>query len=884
MSDMPSTTDPAPPEEPTGVVSGEFGARIRPAQTMPASSSGVTLPPLYGLPMMGFGMVAMAPLSGGLPSMPSGMSSMPSSMPSGMSSGVSSQGTAPTQQQLPSLTQNQNTATNQQLFYNTSQFMAIPAFYMPTHNYYPVPMQHLSQPAPRLPQLLVQQQNQPALPSQQQQLPPPSKPRTCYCGLEKPSDPIHPTLQCRKCLVHFHRECIQSFQTWTTPPLLADDFYVFHCSTCHPTQKEHIQRQSLVLSDIAHLALFQLTYQHLLPASTVWSRNPTDAHVAPTPRRSAKDDRVYFTRKQVAGFVDANWDRFWLKGRAANWSHSIMAAILAGGGGSAGTSVAELRFVTGREAFLGESSAQSLLALFNKTTQPSAIEAKRFRQAAFDILPDGTLIDLPGAPPRPVVPQVVLPVKSFSESSSVAGVGKKKDAVGKRVISESVVLRGGEDSDGESVNSNVSRLSKGAAAAAKKKFVKPKPQLRVLEPEEVDAQHSVLLYPDLHNPEFGPVILSNELTHTAPQMKISQDGLSVSTDKGYRMSKATHGVYEGCWYYEVTFHAGEKGHARVGWSQISGDLQAPCGYDKFSYSFRDTPGTLFHESRPLSGTPEPYLSGFKDGDVLGLMITLPETPDMENMVRRLWRIDSSYVQFKTKEMVKVRGSEIRYFRNGVDLGVAFRDLYNGKYHPAVSSYQHGTLSLNFGPHFQYPLPPQARPYSDVPKVFAWSDLSQYSYEPFTVYEKEFSALSQHQLQQQQQQYDYLMDSPPPANKRREFLGGGGGVKRRRLKKKSSVSVTGSPSVVVKGRVGSNVSSVGSTSLCVVATPPVVVDEVAGVVEMGEVGKVESGGVSGGVSEEEEEDDDLDAVRGESDDDGGSAGVSTGVANSVHGGE
>lgn len=36
---------------------------------------------------------------------------------------------------------------------------------------------------------------------------------------------------------------------------------------------------------------------------------------------------------------------------------------------------------------------------------------------------------------------------------------------------------------------------------------------------------------------------------------------------------------------------------RIGWSQISGDLQAPCGYDQFSYGFRASPGSLFHKSR-----------------------------------------------------------------------------------------------------------------------------------------------------------------------------------------------------------------------------------------------------------------------------------------------
>ena len=49
-----------------------------------------------------------------------------------------------------------------------------------------------------------------------------------------------------------------------------------------------------------------------------------------------------------------------------------------------------------------------------------------------------------------------------------------------------------------------------------------------------------------------------------------------------------------------------------------GNLQAPCGYDKFSYSWRSRKGTVFHESR---GTH--FSDGYKEGDVIGFLIHLP---------------------------------------------------------------------------------------------------------------------------------------------------------------------------------------------------------------------------------------------------------------------
>lgn len=51
----------------------------------------------------------------------------------------------------------------------------------------------------------------------------------------------------------------------------------------------------------------------------------------------------------------------------------------------------------------------------------------------------------------------------------------------------------------------------------------------------------------------------------------------------------------------------------------AGNLQAPLGYDKFSYSWRSKKGTKFHQS-----IGKHYSSGYGQGDVLGFYISLPE--------------------------------------------------------------------------------------------------------------------------------------------------------------------------------------------------------------------------------------------------------------------
>ena len=50
----------------------------------------------------------------------------------------------------------------------------------------------------------------------------------------------------------------------------------------------------------------------------------------------------------------------------------------------------------------------------------------------------------------------------------------------------------------------------------------------------------------------------------------------------------------------------------------AGALQAPCGFDRFSYSWRSKKGTIFHQSKGKS-----YSDGYSVGDTLGILIHLP---------------------------------------------------------------------------------------------------------------------------------------------------------------------------------------------------------------------------------------------------------------------
>jgi Set1/Ash2 histone methyltransferase complex subunit ASH2 len=143
--------------------------------------------------------------------------------------------------------------------------------------------------------------------------------------------------------------------------------------------------------------------------------------------------------------------------------------------------------------------------------------------------------------------------------------------------------------------------------------------------------------------ETRPVQLSK--VEKAAQMILSEDSMSVTSHKGYRMvrhapktcmpnilhpvhatktnvlhvlcgapfmanafsrvlsevnwaqARATRGVYRGTWYYEIVVaHLGATGHCRLGWSTKKGELQAPVGYDEHSIGYRDLEGSKVHKA------------------------------------------------------------------------------------------------------------------------------------------------------------------------------------------------------------------------------------------------------------------------------------------------
>ncbi|KAF9675513.1 hypothetical protein SADUNF_Sadunf09G0039900 [Salix dunnii] len=230
-------------------------------------------------------------------------------------------------------------------------------------------------------------------------------------------------------------------------------------------------------------------------------------------------------------------------------------------------------------------------------------------------------------------------------------------------------------------------------------------------PQNTPSEDTVLItpaprFPD-KNDDFPDLKICLSKVYKAEKVELSEDRLSAGSAKGYRMVRATRGVCEGAWYFEIkVVTLGETGHTRLGWSTEKGDLQAPVGYDGNSFGYRDIDGSKVHKALREKYGGE----GYTEGDVIGFYINLPDgglyTPKPAHLV---WYKGQRYAcapDAKEDPPKIVPGSEISFFKNGVCQGVAFNDLFGGRYYPAASMYTlpnqpNCVVKFNFGPDFEF---------------------------------------------------------------------------------------------------------------------------------------------------------------------------------------
>lgn len=147
------------------------------------------------------------------------------------------------------------------------------------------------------------------------------------------------------------------------------------------------------------------------------------------------------------------------------------------------------------------------------------------------------------------------------------------------------------------------------------------------------------------------------------RIHFDSSGKVVTNEKGWRMSRANVAVREGSFYYEVRIIKGgnkddpmqqhgldqaPKPHIRMGWARREAPLDAPVGFDGYSYGVTDIRFETMHRSRPgkfydasstdtkdrhvTKARTQPkkdskvalgVIEHVQEGDVVGLEINLP---------------------------------------------------------------------------------------------------------------------------------------------------------------------------------------------------------------------------------------------------------------------
>ena len=188
------------------------------------------------------------------------------------------------------------------------------------------------------------------------------------------------------------------------------------------------------------------------------------------------------------------------------------------------------------------------------------------------------------------------------------------------------------------------------------------------------------------------------------RIKLSEDRLIASGDRGFSTVLATHGAQSDRWYYEVTVET--DGNFRLGWSTRRTRFDFPIGSDIFSLGISDC------GSKVIQGFRSSYASALKAGDVVGCYLEISDKKfPIITTEDPIWA--GLYCDPENPPEPEISDSTSAYFSvNGEVLPPAFTRLVVGEFYPAMSIFGRAKLRANFGPEFRFP-PNNFRAISDL---------------------------------------------------------------------------------------------------------------------------------------------------------------------------
>jgi len=167
----------------------------------------------------------------------------------------------------------------------------------------------------------------------------------------------------------------------------------------------------------------------------------------------------------------------------------------------------------------------------------------------------------------------------------------------------------------------------------------------------------------------GPPVLENWRNDS--QLKLETNKLSFTVSSwNYGTCRANVAVTTGRWYYELSIKT--TGQARIGWANSKYAPESNyvgVGSDSDSWAWDGSQTTAYHNEKQ-SGTNKTFGEYWSNNDIIGCSVDF----DL---------------------------CEIRYYKNGKDLGAAFKIMKMPTLHPCVSFYRGCVMTLNLGPTFKH---------------------------------------------------------------------------------------------------------------------------------------------------------------------------------------
>lgn len=353
------------------------------------------------------------------------------------------------------------------------------------------------------------------------------------------------------------------------------------------------------------------------------------------------------------------------------------------------------------------------------------------------------------------------PAKNASAKAAVSKNGTVRSSVSKSGGRSATVEPG--DSSSAVVSASTTNGAPSGATGTK----------NAEQPRSDDVVLRATIPPDWTSKVYKPVRLS--VFDKSPMLISMDEGNMIKGHKGYRSARATAGVCEGDWYFEVEVLDFEgNGAVRPGWTTRRSDVETPAGFDVYGFSVRDRTGEFVHCARRKA-----YGPSFTKGDVIGCRIILPTLTDEEKesvaAADRAW-LEFRFVNFLQGQTPADSGiditsrSKVLFYKNGVCMGTplmfqekaggsdkkggqncsqdgghgsrarnadgkssggskkgkgkdnkasaasspgSWNEMRAGVYYPTLSLFGNAVMKSNFGPNFKFPAPPESKPMCDA---------------------------------------------------------------------------------------------------------------------------------------------------------------------------